>query len=268
MLNVFKYALIILLSLFLLLCVGIAVYAFVLMKKRPPLALYEERRKQADFIPLSQIPERMVKLLLEMEDDEFYSHRGFSMGEIRSAVKMNFRAKKVVYGGSTITQQLAKNLYFDFTHHHLRKAVELLIALEMERKLGKDRILAFYMNIIYYGYGVYGITDAAKFYFNKPVAALTVNQMFMFAVLPTWPTKGNPIQYPDVFERCRNKRLNHLMKTKPDQVLSREEAEAILARHADGLDPELRKADDFTRNYPKEVPLINERFGPHGRGDC
>lgn len=268
MLNLLFCVLLILLCAGLLLCAGIAVYAFVLMKKRPPLALYEERRRQPDFIPLSQIPERMVRLLLEMEDNEFYSHRGFSPGEIRSAVKMNFRAKKVVYGGSTITQQLAKNLYFDFTHHHLRKAAELLIALEMERKLGKDRILELYMNIIYYGNGVYGISDAARFYFGKPVEELTVNQMFMFAVLPTWPTKGNPIQYPDVFERCRNKRLNHLMKTKPDQVLTREEADAIYACHADCLDPELRKPDDFTRSYPKEVPLINERFGPHGRGDC
>lgn len=121
---------------------------------------------------------------------------------------MNYQAKKIVYGGSTITQQLAKNLYFRFTHNYLRKASEALIALLMERKLGKERILEMYANIIYFGNGVYGISDAVRFYFSKPVSDLTLNQMFMLACLPAIPTRGNPIQYPEVFERVRNRRLN------------------------------------------------------------
>jgi len=254
----------VLLATCLLVFAGIAGYTFIIVSKRPFTTLYEARTKQDDFIPLARIPERMVKLLVELEDKDFYAHHGVFFDEIRSAVKMNYQAKKIVYGGSTITQQLAKNLYFRFTHNYLRKASEALISLLMERKLGKEHILEMYANIIYFGNGVYGISDAVRFYFSKPVSDLTLNQMFMLACLPAIPTRGNPIQYPEVFERVRNRRLKyHIENTEPPIILP-EEANEIFSHHADSLDPELRKPDDFTRNYPQDIPLINERFGPFG----
>ena len=156
--------------------------------------------------------------------------------------------------------QLAKNLYFRFTHNYLRKAAEILIALALERKLGKERILDFYINIIYFGNGVYGFSDAVRFYFGKPVSALTLNQMFLLACIPPIPTRGNPIQYPEVFERIRNRRLNYIRRKK-EPLISQAEAAEIFAHDSSCLDPELRKPDDFTRNYPQTIPLINERFG-------
>lgn len=245
----------------LLLCAGIAVYAWILMIRRPPRALYEARAKEADFAVLSDIPERMARLFVELEDRYFYDHHGFVPRVIPALVKLNFRAKKIIYGGSTITQQLAKNLYFRFNHNYLRKAAELPIAIVLERQLGKDRILEMYCNIIYFGNGTYGVSEAARFYFDKPLSDLTINQMFMLACLPSAPTRGNPIQYPEVFERVRNKRLNRV--TPP--LISPDEAALICSYHADQLDPELRKPDDFTRNYPQDIPLINERYGPFAR---
>ena len=252
----------------LLLFAGIWVYALVLMKKRPPLALYEARKREADYLPLSAVPARQTELLVEMEDSDFYTHRGVDPGEIRCAIHLNFGAKKIVYGGSTITMQLAKNLYFRFTHNYLRKTAEILIALALERKLGKERILDFYINIIYFGNGTYGLSEAARFYFSKPVSALTLNQMFLLACLPAIPTRGNPVQYPEVFERVRNRRLNYLLREKKKPLISQDEAVAIFANTASCLDPELRKPDDFTRSYPQTIPRINERYGrfaPKGR---
>lgn len=242
-------------------CAGVAGRAFALVRHRPLETIYKMRAKQPDFVSLQELPERLVRFTLESEDSEFYSHKGFNLVGIRDAVQVNFRAGKITTGGSTITQQLVKNLYFHFGHSYLRKATELLIALEAERKLGKNKILELYLNIIYYGNGVYGVGDAARFYFGKEPKELSVNQMLMLAILPVFPTKGNPIQYPEVFERFRNKRLDLFVSPK-HAVITPEEAEQMRALHADCLDPDLRKPDEYTDNYPQCIPLTNERFGP------
>ena len=242
-------------------CAGVVGRAFVLMKRRPFESVYEMRVAQSDFVALRDLPKRLVELTLESEDPEFYRHKGFNPKGIRDAVQINHSARKIATGGSTITQQLAKNLYFNFEHSYLRKATELVIALEAERKLGKDKILELYLNIIYYGNGVYGVGDAARFYFDREPKDLTVNQMFMLAILPVVPTRGNPIQHPEAFERFRNKRIA-LLSSPKHAVITQEEAEQIRSRHADCLDPDLRKADEFTDSYPQYITLTNERFGP------
>ena len=240
---------------------GVSCYALFLLKKRPPLSLYESRRAQPDFLPLEKIPPKQILLILRQEDRVFYEHPGYNMKLIRRAWKTKLREKRFVRGGSTITQQLAKNLYLRFTKSFRRKAAELLIALALEHELGKDRILELYVNILYFGNGVYGISDAAGFYFGKDVSALSLNQMIMLSLLPQAPTAGNPIQHPEVFERLRNRNLYLLTQREPPLITPTEEAD-ILSRDAAHLDPELRKQDDFTRSYPQTVPMINERFGP------
>ena len=242
-------------------CAGVVGRAFLLMKKRPIGELYETRRRQADFVSLQDLPERLVRLVLDAEDSDFYTHGAICWEGIRDAISINRQAGKIAVGGSTITQQLVKNLYFRFEHSYLRKATELVIALEAERVLGKTEILELYLNIIYFGNGVYGIGDAARFYFGREPKDLTVNQMFMLAILPVVPTKGNPIQHPVVFERFRNKRIA-LLSSPKHAVITPEEADQIRARHADCLDPDLRKADEFTDSYPQYITLTNERFGP------
>ena len=242
-------------------CAGVIGRAFLLMRRRPIEKIYEVRAGQPDFVPLCDLPERLVRLTLESEDSEFYSHKGYSPEGIRDAVQINRRAREIATGGSTITQQLAKNLYFHFGHSYLRKASELLIALEAERKLGKDKILELYLNIIYYGNGVYGVGDAARFYFGKEPKDLSVNQMFILAILPVVPTRGNPIQHPEAFERFRDKRIK-LLSSPKHAVITPEEADLIRSYHADRLDPDLRQADEFTDGYPQYITLTNERFGP------
>jgi len=240
---------------------GVVGRAFLLMRKRPIEEFYEMRKGQDDFVPLHDMPERFVQFVLESEDSDFYVHGALSWEGIRDAASMNRRAGKVAMGGSTITQQLVKNLYFRFNHSYVRKAMEAVIALEAERRLGKDKVLELYLNIIYFGNGVYGMGDAARFYFGREPKDLTVNQMFILAILPVVPTRGNPIQHPEAFERFRNKRLVRFTNSKRP-VLSPEEVDVICSYHADRLDPDLRESDDFTDNYPQYITLTNERFGP------
>ena len=251
----------------LLLCfLLIILYARVLLWKRPVMKLYEQRRAQADFCPYSEIPERLIRYITLTEDKFFFKHNGYRRNAIKGAFKINRQAKTIITGGSTITQQLAKNLYFHFRKSYFRKAVELIITINIERKLDKEKILEFYLNIIYFGNGRYGITDAAQFYFSKPVSELSINQMFLLSCIPSAPTAGNPIQHPDVFIKIRNRWLDNI---DPEIIdISNEEIETIASHPVEQLDPQLRENDDYTRNYSQTIVMTNERFGPFRRKEC
>ena len=273
LLNILLKILLAMLILFGLSAAGIIGAAVILQIKRPLRRIYRERTREEDFCPLKFIPETLIRYVVMIEDDTFLDHPGFSIEMIRQATRINREKKTVVAGGSTMTQQLVKNLYFEFVHSYIRKAIEIVLAIAAERKLRKTKILELYMNIVYFGNGIYGITDAARFYFNREVQALSRNQMFMLACMLYAPTRGNPIQYPDRFEIIRNRRIKGLLRAK---MITEEEAALFSSYSADCLDPDLRQQDDFTRNYPQDIMLVNERFGPHsgkrgahstGRGD-
>lgn len=236
---------------------AVLVYDVILLKKRPLLKLYKQRKAQENFCPYDEIPEKMRHYFVILEDSDFFHHKGYLPEGIRDAIYLNGHAKEIVTGGSTITQQLVKNLYFRFNKSYLRKLAEFFLALYAERKLGKERILEFYLNIIYFGNGIYGIYDAARFYLNKSVNELNPNQMFLLAAIPKAPTVGNPIQHPEVFERLRNKRVMVNLG-----AISEEDKNDILSHGALCLDEELRKNDDFTKNYSQQIVLINEIYGP------
>lgn len=244
-----------------LLCASIAAHAMLKLRRRPIERLYEKRASQADYCPLAEIPERMAHLLIQVEDPRFFEHPGFDVKMIAEAFRQDLREGRVVTGGSTITQQLIKNLYFHFHHSILRKVEELVLVPFAEHRLGKQRILEFYMNIAYFGYGIYGIVGAARFYFNRELAALTLNQMFILACIPQAPTKGDPIRHPDTFAERRDEKLDDIVRR---GELSARDADVIRAHRADCLDPQLRADDAFTHGYPQDVVMLNERFGPFG----
>ena len=142
---------------------SIAVHALLKLRRRPIEQLYAERARQADFCPLDNIPERMKQLIIQTEDQKFFEHHGLDPEGIRKALRQNLRERQMAAGGSTITQQLIKNLYFHFHKSILRKIEELILVPFVEHMLGKRKILEFYMNIAYFGYGIYGIAGAARF---------------------------------------------------------------------------------------------------------
>lgn len=145
-----------------------------------------ENRKRVE---LSQISPAMKLAVLAAEDHTFYEHHGISFIGTARALLANLQAGHVVEGGSTITQQLAKNLFFEQSKRTIdRKITEALIAWELERRYSKDQILEMYLNEAYFGSGAYGIEQAARYYFGKPAAHLRVSESAFLAGLIKSPT--------------------------------------------------------------------------------
>lgn len=229
-----------------------------LLCRRPLVRFYHQRTKDRDFCPYNRIPAEFLHFILNIEDDSFFSHHGFCFDAIKTAIRCNKRASKIIMGGSTITQQLIKNIYFRFEHNYVRKFFEAILTFYAECTLKKERILELYINIIYYGNGQYGIVDAAEFYFNKRVDELSTNQQFMLACMPFAPTVANPLKHPDVFLRVRDRRINSLIKKKS---VTEDEMQCVRQYDADCLDPGLRICGEAEQSFSEEIVLVNERFG-------
>ncbi len=149
---------------------------------------YVERRV---LVPLNSIPPHLIKAFLAAEDAKFYEHEGIDYTSIVRAFVKNLRAGKVVQGGSTITQQLAKTLLSN-DRKLARKIKEAILAYRIERDLTKDEILSLYLNQIYFGNGAYGVETAAESYFGKNVEDVDIAESAMLAGLPKAPSKYSP----------------------------------------------------------------------------
>lgn len=227
------------------------------MTRRPVRRIYEERMDQPDYCPLDRISGRFLDFLLRKEDTAFFHHNGIDWRYMRNALRMDLKKRKIALGGSTITQQLVKNLYFHFGKDLFRKLQEIYMALRVEKILTKDEILELYINVIYYGCGNYGITDAAAYYFSEKPEELSVNQAFMLVILLSAPTARNPLLHPDAYERYAKMIL---FRWRGWDAFTEEEYKEIIACHANGFDPKLRKSADGEWKYGKNI-YVNERFG-------
>ena len=145
--------------------------------------------------PLSQIPLNLQWALIVAEDDTFYHHNGFNVSAIRDALWEDIKKWEPVRGGSTITQQLAKNLYLSKKKSLARKLTEAAIAWKLERHLSKNRILELYCNIIEWGPGVYGVEAASWHYFRKLPADLNFFESVLLAAIIPSPQRYNPLRY-------------------------------------------------------------------------
>jgi penicillin-binding protein 1A len=160
-------------------------------------------------VPLSEVPPDLVRGVLAIEDHRFAEHFGINVGRILKALATDALKGRIVEGGSTITQQLAKLLFLTPEKTVMRKAREALLALEIERHYTKDEILSFYLNQIYLGHGAYGVAAASEVYFDKPLAKLDLAECALLSALPKAPAVYDPFRNP---KRARARR---------DLVLSR-----------------------------------------------
>ncbi len=156
--------------------------------------LYEENRV---FTAPSALPEHVKRSFLAAEDSKFYEHPGLDLMGIARAFIANVREGRVVQGGSTITQQVAKRLFLNPKRSIARKIREIFLAVKMEELLTKDEILRIYLNDIYMGHGAYGIGAAAKVYFGVSAAELTPAQAALLAGLPKAPSAFDPYRNPE-----------------------------------------------------------------------
>ncbi len=143
--------------------------------------------------PFSNISPYLLKAVLIGEDDKFWNHEGFDYEAIQKAIEKDIKAGRFKFGGSTISQQLARNLYLFPTKNPLRKMREAIITWRMERVLSKRRILELYLNVAEWGEGIFGVEAASRHYYGKPSSELTPEEAARLAsVLPN-PRKYNPV---------------------------------------------------------------------------
>lgn len=152
----------------------------------------KNRKISQVWVPLSKISPYAAKAVLIAEDDKFYSHEGFDFEAMQKALEKDIKAGKLKYGGSTISQQLAKNLFLSPTKNPLRKVKEAILTWRIENNLSKRRILELYLNVAEWGDGIFGIEAASRHYFGKSAAELSPMEAARLAVVLPNPLKLNP----------------------------------------------------------------------------
>lgn len=145
----------------------------------------EESVIDHQWVPYSKISPNLKRAVLIAEDDAFFNHQGFDWTQIMKSIKRNWRDKAFTRGGSTITQQLVKNLYLKPGKNPIRKAREWVITYQMEKTLTKKRVFEIYLNVVEWGPGVFGARSAARYYFGKPTSQLSISDSaYLAAILP------------------------------------------------------------------------------------
>jgi len=144
------------------------------------------------WVPLSRISKNLIDAVVVAEDGMFYTHGGVDWFEVKESIEKNINERRAARGASTITQQLAKNLYLSTSKDPIRKLKELIITLLLENKLSKGRILEIYLNVIEWGRGTFGVEAASQAYFGKPASALTLEEATRLAAVIPSPLRHRP----------------------------------------------------------------------------
>ena len=187
-------------------------------------------------IALEDISPFFTKAITAVEDSRFYRHSGIDHRGLVRALWTNLRQKRIAQGGSTITQQLSKNLFFSFERNWVRKIKELLIAFQLEATFNKDQILEAYCNQIYFGSGAYGVEEAAQVYFRKRARDLTLFQAALLAGLPNSPNNANPFSH---YERAMRRTEYVLNRMVSENLVTVEERELALQSDIDLVNPQV-----------------------------
>jgi len=164
-------------------------------------------------VGVSDLPPYLVQAILSTEDRRFYEHRGIDIRGTIRAFFVNLRSGEVIEGGSTITQQLARNLFLSMEQTYTRKIKEALVAIWLEGRYTKDQILSLYLNRIYLGAGAYGIESAARTYFGKSAREVSLAEAVMLAGLPKAPSTLAPTLNPFGAQNRANEVLSNLLET-------------------------------------------------------
>ncbi len=217
------------------------------------------RAQQRDIVPLDNISDDVKNALVAAEDKDFYTHSGFSITGISRALFNNVVSREVTGGGSTLTQQLAKNTLLSEDQTFLRKYQELAVSLAIEQRYSKDEILNMYLNSAFFGGTTFGIQDAAKFYFNKLPSELTLAQSSMLiGVLPApnaySPTLGNP-QY------AKERQTTVLTRMVTNGYITEQQKDAALAEEL--VYAPLEERDEGEAPHFAEM-VLNELYEKYG----
>lgn len=169
-------------------------------------------REAPGYTPLEELPECYLDAVVAVEDHRFYRHPGVDLIATTRALAHNVKAGDIVEGGSTITQQLAKNQFFTQEQDMERKVAEMFMAIAIEQRFGKDEILELYVNSIYFGEGYYGIGNAAEGYFAKDARAMSDCECTLMAGVPNAPSAYAPNENPELARQRQQQVVGAMLK--------------------------------------------------------
>jgi len=150
-----------------------------------------------NYVPYDQIPQDLINAVVAVEDQRFFSHFGFDVFGLGRALLNNIKKGSIEQGGSTISQQLVKNLFLSRQQTLERKVKEFFLTIELEKNYSKEEILEMYLNYAYFGAGAYGIAEASEKFFGKDVGDLNIDECAMLAGVIKGPSIYNPVEHPD-----------------------------------------------------------------------
>ncbi len=182
-------------------------------------------QEKENYTLISEMPEVYKNAVVAVEDHRFYKHNGIDIISIGRAIVSDIKAGEFVAGGSTITQQLAKNTYFTQEKKIERKIAEVFMAFEIEDELSKKEILELYLNTSYFGEGCYTVSEASDFYFDKEPSMMDDYESTLLAGIPNAPSVYAPTKNPDLAKQRQRQVLDKMIE---HDKISREEANEIL----------------------------------------
>ncbi len=222
-----------LLLLFLLLIVIISIFFIIgfsyysnALKEKPLISRVEEITKQKNFIDFQDLPDNYINAVIAVEDHRYYEHGAIDLIGIARAFYTNIRDGEFDEGGSTITQQVAKNVVFNQDKNIVRKIGEIFAAYDLEKNYSKDEIFTLYVNSSYFGEGYYCIYDASMGYYNKNPKDLTLAEASMLAGIPNAPSVYAPTVNPDLAKKRQKHVLNKMVEY---GYITQEEADLVQA---------------------------------------
>lgn len=185
----------------------------------------EIKGETEDYVKFNELPQDYINAVVAVEDRRFFEHNGIDLISISRAVLKDIQTLSLAEGGSTITQQLAKNTYFTQRKEFTRKIAEIFTAFEYEDVCTKEEIFELYVNTIYFGDGYYCISDAAEGYFDKEVEDMDLYECTLLAGIPNAPSVYAPTKNPELARQRQAQVLNKMIKY---NYLTQEEADELL----------------------------------------
>jgi len=265
------------LSCLILAVIGSSIVYYILLKEMPSIAalkdyrpsiatrVYSDNNELIDeffledrkIIQLPDVPKVVIQAFVAAEDARFYQHTGLDLLSIARAFYRNIEAGRIVQGGSTITQQVAKSLYLSSERKYMRKLKEAILAYKIDKYLTKDEIMNLYLNHIYLGHGTYGIEAASEGYFGKSARYLTLPEAALLAGLPKAPSSYSPFLH---FDKARQRQAYVLDRMVEDEYITRAEKERAFATpiRLKSTRPKEKIAPYFIENVRK---YIMEKYG-------
>lgn len=195
------------------------------LKQMPLAEKIESIRQKDNYAKIEEIPQTYKNAVISVEDHRFYKHKGIDIIAIGRAVINDIKEMSFVQGGSTITQQLSKNIYFTQEKTITRKIAEMFMTFKIEKNYEKDEILELYLNTSYFGDGYYTIKEACRGYFDKELNEMTDGECILLAGIPNAPSVYAPTKNPKLAKQRQKQVIDRMIKYK---YLTQEEADLII----------------------------------------